>query len=323
MSTHFLARGGMAILFTVCLLPGSACAQTWPTKPITLIVPSAPGGAADLSARTLARFLTQQSGANVVVEDKAGAGGIIGTAVVAQAAPDGYTFLLSTNSTQSANQFLYKKLPYDAAKDFVDIGLLGKFGTVAVVAPASPINSLAELVASARQNPGKVFFGYYSSSSRVPPELLKHYANLQTEGVAYKNVTQILTDLRSNQIQFAFVDYLTAMGQIEGKNLKPIAVTGAKRNPMWPAVATTDGAYPGFIVEGWLGLSAPKGTPNTIVEKMNAYIKAAIADPATRTQYAKLGLLPESMDVGAFQKFVRQDVEHWKEWIKTAQIPAE
>lgn len=322
MFKHSFSRYGVTLLIGASIsLSAAAHADTWPDKPITIIVPSSAGGAADLSARTLARFLSQKSGANVVVEDKPGAGGIIGTTAVKQAAPDGYTFLLSTNSTQSANQFLYKKLPYDAAHDFVNVGMLGKFGTVAVVAPDNPINSLAELVASAQKNPNKVFFGYYSSSSQVPSELLKHYAKIQIEGAAYKNVTQILTDLRGKQIQFAFVDYLTAMGQIEGKNLKPIAVTGAKPNPAWPGVATTSGDYPGFIVEGWLGISAPKGTPAAIVDKMNAYLKDALQDEATRTQFAKLGLQPESMDVPTFQAFVTEDVQRWKEWVKTAQIP--
>lgn len=318
-----LARHLAALLAAagLCLPAAGSAAATWPSKAITIVVPSAAGGAADLSARTLAHFLTGKYGVNVVVEDKPGAGGIIGTTAVKQAAADGYTFLLSTNSTQSANQFLYKKLPYDAARDFVDVGMLGKFGTVAVVAPSSPIGTLAQLVAQARSKPGKVFFGYYSSSSRVPPELLKHYADIRIEGAAYKNITQILTDLRGGLIQFAFVDYLTAMGQIQGGNLKPIAVTGAKPNPAWPGVATTASAYPGFVVEGWLGLSAPKGTPADIVTKMNQYMKQAIADPATREKYAKLGLQPESMDVAPFQAFVKQDVQRWKEWVKTAQIP--
>jgi tripartite-type tricarboxylate transporter receptor subunit TctC len=322
MFTHPIIRYGFALLLgTGLCLSASAQADVWPNKPITLIVPSAAGGAADLTARTLGHFLSQKLGANVVVEDKPGAGGIIGTTAVKRAMPDGYTFLLSTNSTQSANQFLYKKLPYDAAHDFVDVGMIGKFGTVAVVAPDSPINSLQELVANARQQPGKVFFGYYSSSSRVPPELLKHYAKIQIEGAAYKNVTQILLDLRGGLIQFAFVDYLTAMGQIEGKNLKPIAVTGAKPNPLWPNIITTDSIYPGFVVEGWLGISAPMGTPKTAVAKMNAYIKEALQDPATHAQYLKLGLQPGIMGVPAFQSFVKEDTLRWKDWVKTAQIP--
>ncbi len=150
----------------------SASANDWPAKPITLVVPSAAGGAADLNARTLAQFLNDTHRLNVVVEDRPGAGGVIGTAAVQQARPDGYTFLLSTNSTQSANQFLYQKLPYDAARDFVDIGMIGKFGTVAVVSPDSAFNTLPELVAAAKATPQKVFFGYYSSSSQVPSELL-------------------------------------------------------------------------------------------------------------------------------------------------------
>ncbi|MBB5214430.1 Bug family tripartite tricarboxylate transporter substrate binding protein [Parapusillimonas granuli] len=275
------------------LFTAAAQAQAWPgSKPVTIVVPSAPGGA----------------------------GGIIGTAAAKNAAADGHTFLLSTNSTQSANQFLYKSLPYDAAKDFVDIGMIGKFGTVAVVAPNSPIKDLKELVDLAKKKPGEVFFGYYSSSSQVPPNLLKQYADINTEGAAYKNITQILTDLRGGLIQFAFVDYLTAKGQIDGGNLKPIAVTGAQPNPLWPNVPTTDSIYPGFVVEGWLGISAPAGTPKEVVAKMNGYLKAAVGDKATREQLTNMGLQPEAMDVDAFGQYVRDDTQRWKEWVKTAKI---
>lgn len=323
MTRSLIQRGwfaGLALSLSAWL---PAQAQTWPTKPITLVVPSAAGGAADLTARTLAQFLNTTHGLNVVVEDKPGAGGIIGTAAAQQAAPDGHTFLLSTNSTQSANQFLYKKLPYDAARDFVDIGMIGKFGTVAVVAPGSRFETLADLVDAARATPEKVFFGYYSSSSRVPSELLKQHAGLAIDGAAYKSVTQILTDLSGGSIQFAFVDYLTAMGQIEGGGLKPIAVTGEKPNPTWPNIPTTQSTYPGFVVEGWLGISAPTGTPPAVVEKMNGYIREALAHPDTHARYVKLGLQPEAMDVATFQAFVKADVQRWKEWIAVAKIEAQ
>ncbi len=303
------------------LLTTAAQAQEWPgSKPVAIVVPSAPGGAADMTARSIAKYLNEHARINTVVEDKPGAGGIIGTAAVKNAAADGHTFLLSTNSTQSANQFLYKSLPYDAGKDFVDIGMIGKFGTVAVVAPDSPIKDLRELVDLAKKKPGGVFFGYYSSSSQVPPNLLKQYADIDVEGAAYKNITQILTDLRGGLIQFAFVDYLTARGQIDGGNLKPIAVTGAQRNPLWPNIPTTDSIYPGFVVEGWLGISAPAGTLKEVVVKMNGYLKAAVADKTTRDQLAAMGLQPEAMDVDAFGQYVRDDTQRWKEWVKTAKI---
>lgn len=184
-------------------------------------MPSAAGGAADLTACTFAQFLGKQTGQTVIVEDRPGAGGIVGTNAARNAAADGYTFLLSTNSTHAANQFLYKRLPYDAQKDFAQVGMLGTFGTVGIVAPDSPYRTVPELVEYARNHPGEVFFGYYSSSSQVPSELFKQRAGINIGAAGYKNITQIITDLRGKQIGFAFVDYLTAMGQIDGKGLTP------------------------------------------------------------------------------------------------------
>ncbi|AOB29862.1 ABC transporter substrate-binding protein [Bordetella sp. H567] len=295
-------------------------AAEWPERTVTIIVPSAAGGAADLTARTFAQYLGGKTGQSVVVEDRPGAGGIVGTNSVKSAPADGYTFLLSTNSTQAANPYLYKSLPYDPLKDFRQVGMLGTFGSVAVVSPASPFQSMPQLVAYAKQHPGKVFYGYYSSSSQVPSALLKARAALQIDGAAYKNVTQIITDLRGGQIDFAFVDYLTAMGQIDGKGLRPIAVTGEAANPAWPDVPTMSSYYPGFVVLGWLGLSAPAGTPEPIVQAMNRYLGQAVEDPDVNGKLSRLGLQPRRMDVAHFETFVRDDAGRWKQWIATAGI---
>lgn len=316
-------KRGLPALAAVCMLATSWIAQAdeWPgDRPVSIVVPSSAGGAADLTARTVAKYLSEHAGMQTVVEDKPGAGGVIGTAAVKNAAPDGHTFLLSTNSTQAANQYLYKTLPYDPEKDFVNVGMIGKFLTVAVVAPDSKIDTLQDLVDLSRSQPGKVFFGYYSSSSRVPPNLFKQYAKIDIDGAAYKNVTQILTDLRSGLIQFAFVDYLTAKGQIEGGNLKPIAVTGTERHPHLPDIATTSSQYPGFVVEGWMGISAPTGTPQDVVEKMSGYLKQALADPDLAKQLSNLGLQPQTMGVAEFAQYIQDDTKRWKEWVETAQI---
>lgn len=309
-----------ALIGAGLMLAASAHAADWPGKPVTIIVPSAPGGAADLTARTFAQYLGEQTGQTVIVEDRPGAGGIVGTNAAKNAAADGYTFLLSTNSTHAANQFLYKNLPYDAQKDFKQVGMLGTFGTVGVVAPGSPYRTVPELVDYARKHPGEVFFGYYSSSSQVPSELFKQRADIGISGAAYKNITQIITDLRGKQISFAFVDYLTAMGQIDGKGLIPIAVTGAQPHPAWPSVPTMATYYPDFIVAGWLGLSAPAHTPPDIVARMNAYLQAAVKDDATAKKLRALGLTPESMDVARFDAFVKEDTARWKEWIRISGI---
>lgn len=302
------------------LLAAASHAAGWPEKPVTIIVPSAAGGAADLTARTFAQYLGEKTGQTVIVEDRPGAGGIVGTNASKNAAADGYTFLLSTNSTHSANQYLYKSLPYDAQKDFQQVGMLGTFGTVGVVSPDSPYRTVPDLVDYAKKHPGAVFFGYYSSSSQVPSELFKQRAGINVTGAAYKNITQIITDLRGKQIGFAFVDYLTAMGQIDGKGLIPIAVTGARQHEAWPSVPTMATYYPDFVVAGWLGLSAPARTPPEIVAKMNAYMQAAVKDEATANKLRALGLTPEAMDVARFDAFVKEDTERWKEWIRIAGI---
>jgi tripartite-type tricarboxylate transporter receptor subunit TctC len=313
-----LAAAALAALG--CILALGAQAAEWPDKAITIIAPSAAGGAADLTARTFAQYLGEKTHRSVVVEDRPGAGGIVGTNFVKSAPADGYTFLLSTNSTHAANQYLYKSVPYDAQKDFRQVGMFGTFGTVGVVAPQSPYKTVQQLVDAARKQPGKIFFGYYSSSSQVPSELLKARAGIQIEGAAYKNVTQIITDLRGGQISFAFVDYLTAMGQVEGKGLRAIAVTGDTPNPAWPDVPVMSSIYPGFVVAGWLGLSAPAGTPDDIVSAMNGYMAQALADPSVHKKLADLGLQPKAMDAKQFDAFVREDARRWKEWVHTAGI---
>jgi tripartite-type tricarboxylate transporter receptor subunit TctC len=312
-----LSRAAAMVLAAACATPALAA---WPDKAVTIVAPSAAGGAADLTARTLAQFLGKKSGQSVIVEDRPGAGGIVGTDYVAKAKPDGYTFLLSTNSTHSANQYLYKSVPYDAQKDFRQIGMMGTYGTVGIVSPQASYHTIPELVAYAQSHPGKTFFGYYSSSSQVPSELFKARAKIDVDGAAYKNVTQIITDLRGGQIDFAFVDYLTAMGQIEGKGLRAIAVTGATPNPAWPGVPTMSTYYKDFIVEGWLGISAPAGTPDAIVNQMNAWMDEALKDPDVRQRLSGLGLQPHAMSVKEFDDFVRADTLRWKGWIDTAGI---
>lgn len=318
MKKHQKLLAALAICGAWTMAPTHAA--PWPERTVTIIVPSAAGGAADLTARTFAQYLGAKTGQTVVVEDRPGAGGIVGTNSVKSTPADGYTFLLSTNSTQAANPYLYKSLPYDPLKDFRQVGMLGTFGSVAVVSPGSPFQAMPQLVDYAKQHPGKVFYGYYSSSSQVPSALLKARAGLQIDGAAYKNVTQIITDLRGGQIDFAFVDYLTAMGQIDGKGLRAIAVTGEAANPAWPDVPTMSSYYPGFVVLGWLGLSAPAGTPEPIVQAMNRYLAQAIDDPEVSGKLTRLGLQPKRLDVAQFDAFVREDAGRWKEWIATAGI---
>lgn len=309
----------LVAIFAVALsLPAGA--QQWPAKTVRLIVPSSAGGAADLTARAFAEHLSAQIGQPVIVDNRPGAGAIVGAVAAKNSAPDGYTFFVSGNSTHAANQHLFKNPGYDPVRDFEQVGIFGTFATVAVVSAQSPIKSLEELVGKARAEPGRVAYGYYSSSSLIPAELLKQRAKLDLIGASYRNITQIATDLMGGQITFAFIDYLTAMGPLEGGRLRPIAVTDAAPFHAWPDVPPLASLYPGFEVNGWLGLSAPAGTPADIVKRVNGYIADAQKHPATRARLEKLGFVIRTMSTQEFSDFVVADGKRWGEWVRLANI---
>src|ERR1700704_671844 len=183
-----------------------AAAQSYPSKPVRIVVPFGPGGSGDITARTFAQYLESQTRQPVIVENKPGANGIIGTEAAKSAAADGYTLLLTTNTTHAANPSLYRKLPYDPLKDFEHIGLFGTFASVAVVPPESGIKSIADLVAHAKANPGKVFFGHYNSASQMSAELFKVRAEISMTAVSYKTIGNAVADLMGRQIQVIFIE---------------------------------------------------------------------------------------------------------------------
>jgi tripartite-type tricarboxylate transporter receptor subunit TctC len=230
----------------------TANGQVYPNKAIKIIVPFGPGGSTDITARVFGKFLEELWKQPVVVENRAGANGIIGTDALKNSAPDGYTLALSSNSTHAAAPYLFKKLPYDPIKDFEHIGLFGIFGSVALVPTSSPFKSIPELASYARANPGKVFFGYFNTSSQIPGELLKARADLPIEGVPYKTITNAVPDLISGQIQFMFMDYVAASSHISSGKLVPIAITEAKRLERWPTVPAVAEFYPGYEVQAFL-----------------------------------------------------------------------
>lgn len=313
-----------ALLAASALAPLPALAQeAWPSRPVRIIVPSAAGGAADFIARTLGRFLEPHLRQPVVVDNRAGAGGILGTEAAKQAAPDGYTFLIATNSTHAANQFLYRRLPYDPVRDFAHVGVLGTFATIAVVPAGAPYRSIPDLVAHARANPGRVFFGYYSSSSQVPAALLKARAGIDVNGVAYRNITQIVPDLISGQIHFAFLDSLSAAPALQSGRVVPIAVTSPRRSPLLPEVPAVAEAIPDFVVQGWIGLTAPAGTPRPVLERMQDLLRQAAADPAVAEAVTRQGLTPGFLDAAAMDRFLVEDRARWQEWIRIAGIEPE
>jgi tripartite-type tricarboxylate transporter receptor subunit TctC len=319
----------LAFAVATLALPGAsrtahAQAKPWPERPVRIFVPSAAGGAADFAARLTGDYLKNHvQGAVAVVENRPGAGGIVGTEAARNAPADGYSFLLSTNSTHAANVSLYRKLPYDPEKDFVPVGMLGSFATIAIVPQASPFKSVPELVKHAKANPGKVSFGYYSSSSRVPPELLKAQTGIDIVGVPYKNITQIITDIAGGQIELAFLDSLSASPALQNPRISVVAVSARERLRQLPNAPTVAETLPGFEVEGWLGLTAPTGTPREVVARMNALLAQAVADPAFRSALERQGMTPRAMTPEAMGAFISADRARWADWIRKARIEPE
>ncbi len=299
---------------------GLAFAQSYPSQPIKIVVPFAPGGSSDIVGRFFGQYLQTVSKQSVIIDNKAGANGIIGTQFVKASAPDGYTLELTTNTTHAANVSLYKKLPYDAMKDFEHIALFGTSASVALVTKESGIKSIAELVSFAKANPGKVFFGYYNSASQMSAELFRAKTGAPISGVGYKAIGNVLTDLMGGQLQVVFAEYLPALAQIKGEKLIPLGVTATKRYKAWPNVPAIAETYPGYEIGFHLGLAAPAGTPAEIVNKLHAWTAQALADPAFASKLDELGMEPRAMSRSDFLKYSANEITHWAEYVKAAGV---
>jgi len=310
------AAGGLSLVGA----PVFAQAGAWPSRTIRLIVPSSPGGVADFTARTFAKSLEGQLKQAVVVENRAGAGAIIGAVAVKNAAPDGYTFLVSGNSTQAANPSLYQNLSYDPARDFDEVAMFGVFPMIGLVRKGSPIVSAGSLIAIAKAEPGKLTFGYHAASAQVPAELLKSRAGIDVLGVPYKSIGQLTTDLSAGIVDFAFVDAVSAYPIVQGGQLNAFAVTSPETFAVLPSVEPVAKVLPGFEMQGWLGLSAPKGTPPKIIARMNDCVRTALHDKAVRESLERQGMTVRAETPAEHSRFVAADQKRWAEWVRIAKI---
>jgi tripartite-type tricarboxylate transporter receptor subunit TctC len=310
-----------AIALFACAF-GNAFAQTdtWPSRPIKLVAPSAPGGATDSVGRILGRYLEPILKQPVVVDARPGAGAVLGTQFVKSALPDGYTFLISGSSTHSANPFLFAKLPYDPQKDFRDVGMVGFIPAIGMVNKSSAIRSPTDLIRFAKANPGKLTYGYATSSSQVPPAIIKSRATVDMLGAPYKSLGQIITDLAGGTIDFAFLDIMSASPALQNPNIIAIATTSLQRLPSMPNVPTVAEALPGFEIQSWIGIAAPVDTPTPIVEKMNGLLRQALTDPVVRSSLERLGMTVQLMTMQEMADFVIADRKRWGEWVRIAKI---
>ena len=303
---------------------GTALAQSFPARPINFIVPFAAGSATDQLARALGSAITQDTKQAVVVDNKAGASGMLAAQAAAKAAADGYTLLITTNTTHAANEHLYKKLPYDPVKDFVPITGLGKGGQIMVVKADSPLKTAAELVARARKEPGKLSFGSGSSSSRVAGEMLKQLTQTDILHVPYKSNPLAITDLLGGQIDFMITDAATGMPQIKGGKLRALGVSTLKRNPMLPEVPTLDEAgIKGYDMGYWFAAYAPAGTPAAVVARLRELLVAGTHSAAARSFYDGTGSDAWTTTPEELGKFQQAESQKWGKVVKAAGIEPE
>lgn len=310
-----------ALAASTALLAPAARAQDYPNKPITLVVPFGPGSGTDQMARVLAQGLGEVLKVPVVVDNKGGASGFIAAQYMAKAAPDGYTVMVTTNTTQTANEHLFKKLPYDPVKDFAPIALLAKGQMLLLVRSDSPYKTMADLIAAAKKAPGKLNFGAGSSSSQVASELLKQMADIDAVYVPYKSNPLSITDLIGGQIDFMFADAPTALPQVLGGKLRALATSGTNRVAAAPDVPTAaEAGLKGYDMTYWFAVYAPAGTPPAIVGQLNGAFDKVVAMEGFKNTLAKTsGELAFSTPEGLAQ-FQAEDSKKWGQVIRAAGI---
>jgi len=309
-------------LVLACLAVASpALAQNYPNRNITLVLPFAAGSGTDTTTRLISQHLSQALGVGIVIENKAGANGMIAATYVARAAPDGYTLLVTTNTTHSANPYLLKNLTYDPVKDFTPIARTGDLPFMLVVHPDLPARTVGELVAYAKANPGKLSYASGSSSAIVSGATLAHNAGLDLLHVPYKSSPPALNDVMGGRVSMMFVDILTGLPLVNGGALRSLAVTTKDRSPLVPQLPSMQEAgVPDFDITSWQGYFGPAGMPKEIVTRLNAEIRKIIEKPEIKAQLATLGMDAFSGTPEELGAFVKDQLVLWEKLVTNAGI---
>jgi tripartite-type tricarboxylate transporter receptor subunit TctC len=315
------ARTLLALAAGITLASQPAAAQQYPTKPIRIIVGSSAGGGGDTMARLMAQAMTPALGQQVIVDNRPGAGGNIGADIVAKAPGDGYT-LLFVFSGHAVNPTLYPKLPFDTVRDFAPITMLATNESALVVHPSLPVKSVKELIALARQNPGKYSIAALPSSSQhLGSELFKLQAGIDLLFVPYKGNAAALTDLLGGQVQVMFNTLTVSLPHVQSGKLRALAVAGTRRSRLAPELPTvSEAALPGFAFNGWYGMVAPAKTPRPIVTHLNQALVKVVKSPDTVERMAAMGNEPVGSTPEEFDKLIRMEIPKWAKVIKDAKI---
>jgi len=298
-----------------------ALAQPYPAKPVRIIVPSPPAGGTDIVGRVLAEHFSKTLGQQFFVENKPGAGNLIGIEAAARSAPDGYT-LLMTASTLVLNSVLYKKVPYDPMKDFAPITIAATAPNILIVNANVPVKTTAELIALAKAKPGALSYGTpgIGTSPHMCMELLKYMAGIDVTHVPYRGTAAAVTDVISGQIQLAFATALTAKPQVDAGRVRALAVSGPKRVEALPNVPPVGDAVPGYEAMQWYGFLAPAGTPPAIIEKLNAEALVALRSKEMKDRLASDGAEPLGSTPAEFAAFIRRELDKWNKVAEAAKI---
>jgi tripartite-type tricarboxylate transporter receptor subunit TctC len=321
MAKRHLSAIGAAIAFAFALLP-TAQAQTYPAKSIRLVVPWPAGGVTDVVARIVGEKLSQGLGQTIVVDNKAGATGFIGTEFVAKAAADGYTLLLITASTHAISPNLFRKLPYDPLKDFETIAQVTAAPTILVLHPGVPANSVADLVKLAKAKPGQLNYASFGngSSAHLAAELFKQATGTDFVHIPYKGAAPAIADLMGGQVAIFFDSIPSALPHVRSGKLKALAVTGRTRTTAAPDLPTIAETYPGFEVTVWQGFGAPAATPKAIVGRIHAELLKVMAMSDVKEKLVNLGADPLCTNPQDFASHIAREKEKWANVVKTSGI---
>ncbi|KAI3600163.1 BUG/TctC family periplasmic protein [Cupriavidus necator H850] len=295
-------------------------ADPYPSKPIQMIVPQAPGGTNDIVARLVAATLSQRLGQQVVVENRPGAGGNIGTQAAARTAPDGYTLLMTISSTQAINPSLYRSIPFDPVKDFEPIAPVASVPNVLVANPAFPAKSLPELIAMAKASPD--YYRYASAGNgtlnHLLGEMLNSMAGIKLEHVPYKGVAPALNDVLGNQVPLAFASLPSVLAHIKAGKVRALGVSSAKRSPFAPDIPAISETVPGYSGDLWVGLFAVKGTPKDVTQKLGQAMQEILADKTLRDKLAAQGAEVMTGTPQQFSKMLASDMDKWARIVKAS-----
>lgn len=324
MLNRFYVSAFAAALVAFGLASSPLSAQEYPTRPVQIIVPQPPGGGTDIISRIIGNQLSTQLGQTFVIENRTGAGTVVGTVAAASAVPDGYTLLAGLNANMAVNSNLYANLAYDPIRDFTPVGMMAEFPFVLVVSDGFPAHSVKELIALAKSKPGEINFASAGNGSgqHLSMELFKLMTGTNLTHVPYRGAAPAYTDVISGRTPVFFDNLASALGQIKSGKVRALAVTGTERSKLLPDVPTVaEAGVPGYQNYVWFGLWAPKKTPQAIIEKLNAQLKKAVADPAVKERITADAGVPMDMPLADIEPMVKAEIAKWADVVKRANIP--